>query len=372
MTLSAGLRRAVAATAVPLALLAAAAQPAQAKPSSVACGATLTTDTKLSKSLTCSGPGLTLAPGVDLDLGGHTLAGNGAQVGAGVLVSPGADATISNGTIRGFQQGISYAGEEDGAPTRTVTIERVHLRDTKLSLTTGTFVVTRSTFRDAPLAMWVADFRATDSTFTRSSITGEMLTIALDRSKVLASRIGDENTQIAIKSSVLDGSGSTGAPVWCGGGVTVENSVVRDFDQPLYAYSFCTLDVVGSTFTDMPNGAIVGELADRTHRISGSTFRHSGVAVQGSSLEITNSTFARNTTGIVIDDPAGSRLSGNVARDNTSHGIYTEGSGLTLGGNTAVRNGGYGIHAPAAADLGGNVARANGLGNCVGLTCSTS
>ena len=45
---------------------------------------------------------------------------------------------------------------------------------------------------DGGLAMWVADFRATDSTFTRSSITGEMLTITLDRSKVLASRIGDE------------------------------------------------------------------------------------------------------------------------------------------------------------------------------------
>lgn len=372
MTLSSGLRRAVAATVVPLVLLAAAAQPAQAKPNAVTCGATLTKDTKLSKSLTCSGPGLTLAPGVDLDLGGHTLAGNAAVAGTGVLVSPGADATISNGTIRGFRLGISYEGAEDGAPTRTVKLNRVHLRDTTVSLMTGTFVVTRSTFRDAPVTMWVADFRATDSTFTRSSITGEMLTITVNRSKVLGARIGDENTQITIRNSLLDGSGYTGGPLWCGGAVRVENSVVRDFSQPLYAYNFCTLDVVGSTFTDMPDGAIVGELADRTHRISSSTFRHSGVAVQGSSLEITNSTFARNTTGILIDNPSGSRLTGNIARDNTDHGIYTDGSGLTVGRNTALHNGGYGIHAPAADDLGGNRAAANGLGNCVGLTCTMS
>ena len=175
--------------------------------------------------------------------------------------------------------------------------------------------------------MWVADFSATDSTFDRSSISGEMLTITLNRSQVLGSRIGDENTHIKIKNSVLDGSGYEGGPVWCGGGVTLTDSVVRDFVQPIYAYNFCTLDVVGSTFTNLPNGAIVGELADRTHRVSGSTFRQSGVAVQGSSLEITNSTFARNTTGVLVDDPAGSSLTGNVVRDNTEQGIYTTGNG---------------------------------------------
>lgn len=363
------LRRAAAAL-LPAALLVAGTQPAQAQAATVTCGATLTKNTTLSKNLTCSGPGLTLAPGVNLDLGGHTLTGNTAVAGAGVVVSPGADATISNGTIRGFRLGVSYEGEEDGAPTRTVKLNRVHLRDTELSLTTGTFVVTRSTFRDTPVAMWVADFRATDSTFTRSSITGEMLTITLDRSRALSTRIGDENTQIVVENSVLDGTGYAGGPIWCGGGVRIEKSVVRDFVQPIYANNFCTLDVVGSTFVNMSNGAVVGELSDRAHRISNSTFSRSGVAVQGSSLEIENSTFVRNTTGVLVDDPASSRVIGNSVRDNTDDGIYTTGGGLTLGGNTAVRNGRYGIHAPAAIDLGGNKAARNGQANCVGLTCS--
>ncbi len=361
----------MAAAMLPIALLVAAAQPAQADAGVVTCGATLTKDTKLTKNLTCSGEGLTLAPGVDLDLGGHTLTGDATVDGTGVRVLEGADAKISNGTIRGFRDGIHYEGIYDGVTTYTVKIDRLKVIDSSVGLLTGKFVVTKSTFRKAAISMWVADFRATDSTFDRSSISGEMLTISLERSRVLGAHIGDENTQIMIKNSVLDGSGYEGGAVWCGGGVTITNSVVRDFVQPIYAYNFCTLDVVGSTFTNLPNGAIVGELADRTHRISGSTFNRSGVAVRGSSLEIKNSTFARNTTGILIDDPAGSSLTGNVLRDNTEHGIYTAGDGLTLRRNTAVRNGGYGIHSPAANDLGGNVARHNGLGNCVGLTCGS-
>jgi parallel beta-helix repeat protein len=371
LTHSTGMRRAVAATLLPLALLVAGAQPAQAKTQVVKCGATLTEDTKLTKNLTCSGEGLTLAPGVDLDLGGHTLTGDATVDGTAVRVMQGADARISNGTIRAFRDGIRYEGVYDGVTTYTLEIHRLKVVDSLVGLVTGKFSITQSTFRNAPVGMWVADFSATDSTFDRSSISGEMLTITLNRSQVLGSRIGDENTHIKIKNSVLDGSGYEGGPVWCGGGVTLTDSVVRDFVQPIYAYNFCTLDVVGSTFTNLPNGAIVGELADRTHRVSGSTFRQSGVAVQGSSLEITNSTFARNTTGVLVDDPAGSSLTGNVVRDNTEQGIYTTGNGLALRNNTAVRNGGYGIHAPAANDLGGNVARNNGLGNCVGLTCST-
>lgn len=361
----------MAAALLPIALLVAAAQPAQAN-AGVACGATLVKDTKLTKNLTCSGEGLTLAAGVDLDLGGHTLSGDDTVEGTGVRVLQGTDAKISNGTVRGFRDGVRYEGIYDGVTTYTLEIDRLKVVDSLVELVTGEFEVTRSTFRNAAISMWVADFSATDSTFDRSSISGEMLTVSLDRSRVLGARIGDENTQITIKGSVLDGSGYDGGPVWCGGAVTIRNSVVRDFVQPIYAYNFCTLDVVATTFTNLPNGAIVGELADRTHRISGSTFTRSGVAVQGSSLEIKNSTFARNTTGVLIDDPAGSSLTGNVARDNTEHGIYTAGEGLTLRRNTATRNGGYGIHAPAANNLGGNVARGNGLGNCVGLTCSSS
>jgi hypothetical protein len=264
-----------------------------------------------------SGEGLTLAPGVDLDLGGHTLTGDATVDGTAVRVMQGADARISNGTIRAFRDGIRYEGVYDGVTTYTLEIHRLKVVDSLVGLVTGKFSITQSTFRNAPVGMWVADFSATDSTFDRSSISGEMLTITLNRSQVLGSRIGDENTHIKIKNSVLDGSGYEGGPVWCGGGVTLTDSVVRDFVQPIYAYNFCTLDVVGSTFTNLPNGAIVGELADRTHRVSGSTFRQSGVAVQGSSLEITNSTFARNTTGVLVDDPAGSSLTGNVVRDNT-------------------------------------------------------
>jgi parallel beta-helix repeat protein len=46
-------------------------------------------------------------------------------------------------------------------------------------------------------------------------------------------------------------------------------------------------------------------------------------------------------------------------------------SGLTVSRNVAIGNSGWGIYAPGVMDGGGNVARGNRAGNCVGVVCSS-
>jgi parallel beta-helix repeat protein len=83
--------------------------PAQAAPD-VSCGSILLVDTVLMEDLTCgAGDGLVLgAPGITLDLDGHTITGAGVGTSAGgIRVRPGADGTtVRGGTVSGFTEGI--------------------------------------------------------------------------------------------------------------------------------------------------------------------------------------------------------------------------------------------------------------------------
>jgi len=102
------------------AIVLAGAGPAGAGVQAVACGDMLTTDTTLTADLDCSSsmfPALTLANGVTLDLGGHTVSGSGPGDGFGIN---GQSYTVRNGTITDFGHGI----ETD---TGTVNLSQVRL-----------------------------------------------------------------------------------------------------------------------------------------------------------------------------------------------------------------------------------------------------
>src|SRR6266498_3301500 len=72
------------------------------------CAQTVTTNTTLVHAVdpitttTCSGKGLVLGPGVDLNVNGEMLAGSG--LGNGVTIA--ADGTLRNGTLQGFGVGV--------------------------------------------------------------------------------------------------------------------------------------------------------------------------------------------------------------------------------------------------------------------------
>jgi hypothetical protein len=72
----------------------------------VVCGQAITVSTLVSNDLTdCPGVGLVVnAPGIVLNLGGHTIDGNGGQ--AGISFAAAADgAAVMNGTVQGFSTG---------------------------------------------------------------------------------------------------------------------------------------------------------------------------------------------------------------------------------------------------------------------------
>jgi hypothetical protein len=72
------------------------------------CGDTITSDTTLTRTLRCAGDGLTVASGVTLDLGRHTVRGNG--TGTGIAAS--SRATIRDGRVLGFETGV-WVGDGD-------------------------------------------------------------------------------------------------------------------------------------------------------------------------------------------------------------------------------------------------------------------
>ncbi|MFY0580972.1 hypothetical protein ACN28S_48045 [Cystobacter fuscus] len=64
-------------------------------------------------------------------------------------------------------------------------------------------------------------------------------------------------------------------------------------------------------------------------------------------------------------------VSGNRFLRNQGDGLRVlVPSTLTVSRNVALDNTGWGLHVPGVSDGGGNVARGNGAGDCVGVVCA--
>lgn len=88
------------------------ASPDVAPLTTLACGATITTDVTLANDLTCAGNALLVAGAdIKIDLNGHTIAGGGS--GNGITVSASHRVTIFGGTVIGFVSGIFVGGSTD-------------------------------------------------------------------------------------------------------------------------------------------------------------------------------------------------------------------------------------------------------------------
>jgi para-nitrobenzyl esterase len=69
------------------------------------CGASISSDLKLDRDLTCAGTGLSVAAdGIRIRLNGHSITGSG--TGAGIDITGRNDVRISGGTIRNFEAGV--------------------------------------------------------------------------------------------------------------------------------------------------------------------------------------------------------------------------------------------------------------------------
>lgn len=371
-TPSPGRLRRVLLAAVPVAalLVAVPAPVARAAAPTVTCGATLTRDTTLTADLSCAGSGVTLGPGVTLDLGGHQLLGDG--LGTGITLTPGGPTGVRHGTVGNWATGILLGDTADLSRTE-VSLSRLSLSTAPLAVATAELSLTEVSLTSSPLDLNLTDTIATRTSFHRSDARGEMNTMTLRSSRVRGGGLAqDENNTVTVIDSRLDGSGYLRPALLCGGEITIIRSTVQDYVVPLYANAAsCPLTITDSTFRNNPHGAVLSEVAGEevSARISGSSFSGSGNAVTGGRVAISTSTFTRNLSGVLLSDAAGSSISGSTFSRNSRSGIIALDAGLALRANTAYRNRGYGIHAPGAIDLGGNRARGNRLGDCVGVSC---
>ena len=96
----------------------------QARVGNVGCGQTLTESTVLENDLVnCVADGLVAgADGITIDLNGHTVDGRTLVTGNGVLISGFDGVVVKNGTITGFEVGVSVVFGADGTRVRDLRI----------------------------------------------------------------------------------------------------------------------------------------------------------------------------------------------------------------------------------------------------------
>jgi large repetitive protein len=358
----------IAATAVTLAL----AAPAAAQPT---CGQTITQDTTLTADLRCSSefaPALTIgAPGITLDLGGHTI-----SIGDVAIVNYGYDdVTIRNGTILSFQESIHLEGvsrnvirdiDTNGLIIGITVVDSDHNRFVNNRVTSISFSLTRSDH----------------NVIAHNAITKYESSLGLS----------DSNYNRVVDNVVW---GDFGGGFHMGGG-SHHNEVRRN-------------KFIGNTFLVVSlTGANDNELTDNTIASVGGDQAAGDVQIEDSSRNLiarntlfggqqgfnlrsgSDNTFRRNDVagvpftgsrygypelapeGLFVAAPAtGTLLQANKVRGFSDDGIDVDAPGTRLKGNTANDNGDLGIEAvPGIIDLGGNSASGNGNPlQCLNVVC---
>lgn len=343
----------------------------------VRCGDVLTRNTRLTHDLVCAGtpiPALRIAaPGVVLDLGGHTVrqAGNGPRYDT-VGIDSQSDSTVRNGTIRGFKRGYAYDA--------TVHLHRVALVDNGTaiyhSFGSGGLLLTDSRVSGNSLGFGSEpDATSGDLDIQASEFIGNGLGLFVDfhGTRISDSSFTSNETAlfcfsggISIQSSTFTGNASVADLTWYSG--TFDNCYELVFENSILA-----------------NNTAFGTPEDPEWQAFDFQMRNSWVMNNGEGLRLAAQTLAvqgnlwwNNGGGLTLSNlpdlepvPQEGPVRGNRFISNRGDGLRVlPGSTPTLSNNVCQRNTGWGIHAPTAIDGGGNVASGNGAGGCVGVVCA--
>ena len=336
------------ATAVALAATGAlVAAPAQAGPA--ACGLTITTSYTLRTDLRCSGTAIRVEVGpgqtVTLDLGRHSVVGDGTGTGVQVTTTGGGTVVVRNGLVRGFRTAVGGAGTLD------LTLRNLTLRGNDEWLGQG------------PLYP---------------------VTLTLERSTVIDSGVGGGNneTRMVVRRShfVRSGIDSTAQTytnvydsTFIGGGLRtgLSANVVAERNTFLRCdVGIAAADSWPASPTTVRGNRFVGCRTGVELRVTVAGGGANAVTVAGNH-------FLGNTeeglTFAVLAPFGQVDVVGNRATGNGGTGIAGQGAGVTtVARNTASRNGGHGIDVSGVVDGGGNAARANLTSpQCVGVACAT-
>lgn len=343
----------------------------------VLCGATLNRDTVLTHDLYCPGRGVTLGPGVTLDLRGFKLQGN--TTGTAITVPVGDHNAVINGRIRDFATAVDFQPNPQDYSVRTdLVLRRLTISAASIKAEAADVTIEDSRLTKAPVEASNTTITANRSTLTvpgeQPVFNGEMNHFIVNESSVFGRVNGDENQDLTVIKSTLDGKNTTHGAAFCAGSkLEIRLSTVKHYAQPMNVG--CEhAQITGNTFHDNPNGALHVYGGDTLARVVGNTFRtNGGAALDGEAFLAAVNVFERNSAAIRVDGSNyDSRILNNQFRANTGTGLEVSRGYVRIGNNMATGNGGYGIYAPNGYDLGGNVASGNAEGNCVGVVCTAS
>ncbi|MFN2556569.1 MAG: right-handed parallel beta-helix repeat-containing protein [Nitriliruptorales bacterium] len=328
-------------------------------------------DVVLDRDLFCPGqPAFRVeADNVVVDLGGHTIAGDGTS--AGVDVSYGVEsAHIRNGRISNFWAGAALYG------TRS-TITNIEFSDNHVGIENGG-----------------NGTRVSSSRFLRNFLGINMFDVP-PYGGVIEDSIFEGQEGSAVSASQYDG-------------VIVRNNRIAGNRVGLSLSMARRWDVVDNTFLRNGHGVELGNAESEGNRFRGNRFLENQVGLQIGEASVGDgqahgfavvpdtivrgNQFMRNDAAgllilLTVGEAQGSLVEenrfvrngyapGGVENLSTApvdDGLHAEGpvtAGFTVRNNMFVANADYGVEAPEISDGGGNKGRANGnRGQCLGVSC---
>ncbi|HEX6025707.1 MAG TPA: right-handed parallel beta-helix repeat-containing protein [Solirubrobacter sp.] len=313
----------------------------------VACGATITSDTKLRADLTnCPADGLVIGrDGITLDLGRRTIDGTGAEGSTGIRLNGRRNVKVKNGTVQEFGVGIALDAS-DGNRVEDVTVRNSAGRG--INALNGSdrnvFSDLRSTGNLTGIAITASTGNVVrSSALTRSEFTGVLL-FGATHTRVEGNRVAGN---IANGIAVVEGSSDN----------AVLANAVEGSDTGLIVDSSRRNLLSLNTVTGAGDGVLV---AAGANTVTGNLVERSVGGCEGCS-------------GFGIGILSGANLvTLNAVHRNATDGINVAAPGTTVALNLATRNGDLGIEAvKGVRDGGGNRASRNGnSAQCLGVRCA--
>lgn len=374
--------------ALAAAIWAFAAPPAQA--SHVSCGQVITEDTTLDSDLVgCPHHGVVIgANGITLDLAGHTLEAADNNFGAGVLNNGFSDATVRNGSIGRFDEGIAAdQASRMSAANLTVTPRHQGSFGIALDRSSGGRILDNvvNTSYAVGIRMGLAG-ELSGNTVTGAAGRPQVCLIVGDEVHVSAnSATGCGFGLIAggarslIEQNHLSGN-STGLIVQGFGHNRIErNTVVSNTYNGIEIYRGNGNVVVRNEVRDNGNIGIGIDVSQggrsssdnvvERNQVTGSWMGIAAEAYSGPNLFTRNESHDNGYAGLSVGGEPGSVVEYNEAFRNGHFGVAV-GQGVTVTKNVGNFNGTWGIYGPAAIDGGGNRAKGNGdPRQCFGVVC---
>jgi large repetitive protein len=363
----------------------------------LACGATITADTRLGNDLhNCHGIGIVVgADDVDLDLNGHTVDGDGVADVEGINVDGYRNTSISNGAVRDFVEGVAVLNARGG---RVSDLDLSRLRHVGVFVDSSAGVTVTNTRSSAVAFSAVFVTRSHDVAVLGNTAThsgGAVGMRASDHVRIAGNTASDvcdgvvlldAGTDSVIEANRIAGRSDCDGIVLANGS---DHDVVRD---NVVTGSAGGLGIQASAHDVVTGNVLRGNdfvgiyvFGGDDNSITGNTVGGNGDGSEGGihllptdagdpalRNAVTGNTVVGNVGDGVLVDVGASRsvITSNRADQNTDDGIDVDARGTTVTGNTANRNGDLGIEAVAGTRGNGNTAAGNGNPlQCTGVAC---